>query len=331
MADFIPAESVQAKKVQWLWKGRVPSGMLSVIAGRPDQGKGLMACHLAAAVSRAGGRVIYSAIEDPVDVMTRPRLQAAGADLSKVAVNRFWLPSMMEELETMVLEEDVRLVILDPWAAHLVGVSRYSDRIRSVLTPLSELAEAGNTAITILDHALKKIGPHSHPLQGIGGGSSGLPSACRMAFIFGTDPSDQDRKVMCCVKSNLAELPKPLAFEVDTAEVEGAGQVPTLVLQGETSMDAKRLLVADEATKMGRKPDKLAQACEWLSNYLFNAPDRKMPSGMVLEDGKQYGLTQRTMRRAAEEVGVEKIPPGGGPKCEWRLPDQLFQIMGGKP
>ena len=38
----VVAKDVKAKKVEWYWRGRLPKGMLTLIAGRPDQGKGLV-------------------------------------------------------------------------------------------------------------------------------------------------------------------------------------------------------------------------------------------------------------------------------------------------
>ena len=46
------AESIQAKPVEWLWRGRVPLGMITLFAGDPKLGKSYAALALAAAVSR---------------------------------------------------------------------------------------------------------------------------------------------------------------------------------------------------------------------------------------------------------------------------------------
>ena len=64
--------------------------------------------------------------------MLRPRLEAAGANLSRVHIaNHLTLPSGLDELERNIVEHHAELVIVDPVSDHLDrGVSRYSDSIR---------------------------------------------------------------------------------------------------------------------------------------------------------------------------------------------------------
>lgn len=328
--DVVTAKSVKPKPVHWLWKGRVPAGMISVVAGRPDQGKGLFCSYLAAEVSKrpGKGKVLYSAVEDPRDLMTRPRLEAAGADLDRVVLGEFILPTQMEELATIVRRENIRLVIMDPFNAHLSGVSRFNDAIRKVTSPLAKLADQTGCAIVIVEHARKDIGPKVHPLAGIGGGGSGLVAAARMGFVFGTDPEDRDRKILCTVKSNIRELPEPVAFDVDVdTEQDTIKEVPMLLYTGETAFDARRLLASQEAGTPGRKPDKRAEADEWLTMHLFSQPNYTLPAGKVYEDAKQYAITQKTLLRAASDMGVIKDPPKGGRNVTWTLPPDLVQLL----
>lgn len=323
----ITANEVAPKKVSWLWRGRIPMGMISVIAGKPDQGKGLMVAHIAADVTRRGGNVLYSAVEDDHGMMTRPRLEAAGADLRRIHLKRFGVPNQQREIEQIVAAKQIDLVIMDPFNAHLTGgVSRFSDSIRRVTTPLSEMAEASGAAVVVTEHALKKIGKDAHPLSAIGGNSSGLPAASRMGFIFGVDPDDIDRRILATVKHNIRAKPAELAFETDTEELDIVGEVPFLIVQGETEFDPRRLLVITGDGKPGRKPEKRTQAAEWLATTIF-MNGGPMPAGQVFEDAKQYGLSSKTVRRAADDMKVVRNPPGGGRNCTWDLPDELRKIM----
>jgi hypothetical protein len=327
--DLVAATDVEAKKVQWLWRDRIPQGFITVIAGKPDQGKGLFAAHVAADISKRGGNVLYSAIEDDHGLMTRPRLEASGADLNRILLWRFTLPVQMDELTSLVYEHDIKLVVIDPFSAHLRGVSKFSDNIREVTNALSELAEDTGVAFLIVEHALKKVAKDAHPLAAISGSSSGLPAASRAAYVFGVDPDDSERRLLCCVKMNLRDKPKALSFESDTEEVGLIGEVPMMTCQGETTFDAKRLLSGggDEPTKVGRKPDKRAAAAEWLTKYLASA-GKPVKGGDVKEDAKQFGLTSKTLMRAAEDMGIVKVPPGGGRNCTWDLPADVKQALG---
>jgi putative DNA primase/helicase len=326
--DVLRSSEVKPKKVTWLWRERIPEGALAVVAGKPDQGKGLFAVHVSAEVSQRGGNVLYSAPEDAHDLMTRPRLEAAGADLERVLLWRFTLPEQFEECAGHVIDNDVRLLILDPFNAHLGrGVSRHSDTVRTVTGPLTKLAEATGCSILIIEHALKRPPASGDPLASIGGSGSGLVAATRMGFVFGVDPEDSERRILCNVKSNLRERAKALAFETDTDELPIVGEVPSLILQGECEFDAMRLLSSKGTTKVGRRPDKRAAAAEWLTQYLA-AAGKPVKAGEVIEDGKQHALAAKTVRRAADDMGVVKTPPGGGRNCTWQLPAEVLKALG---
>lgn len=330
--DPVRAEDVEAEEIDWLWRERIPRGMITVIGGKPDQGKGLFCAHLAAYVSRMDvggrpGRVLLSAQEDSHGLMTRPRLEAAGADLANVHLWRFQIPFHGVDLAKFVIDKEIDLVIMDPFAAHLSGnISRHSDNVRQVLSPLTALIEQTRTAVVITEHVLKRVGANSHPLAAIGGSGSGLPAASRMAFIFGKDPEDEDRRVLCCVKHNICEAPQAVAFEVDVEQV-GKTEVPLLVFDAFVEFDASRLLKYDaKVGQVGRPPDKREQAAEWLTNYLYDF-GKPVGAGTVIEDAKQNGLTVKTLRAAAEDMGIVRDPPGGGRSCKWSLSDELLTVL----
>jgi len=325
MTGPIKASQVRSERVDWLWEERIPRRMISVVAGRPDQAKGLFAIAVGAAVTQQGGNVLHSAIEDSRSIMTKPRYEAAGADLDRVDLWRFSLPSQLDELEAQINDHDIDLLVIDPFAAHLgSGISRHSDNIRTVLTPLSEMLEVTNTACIIIEHALKRIPAHGEPLNAIGGTGSGLPAAARMAFVFGTDPTDDDNRMLCCVKANIREKPKTVQFRLDTTELARIGPVPYLVFDDEVEFDAMRLFDGRyrHGHQVGRPSDKRKEASEWLTAYLV-AAGKPVPVRQVREDAKQYGMSERTLQRAADDMKVVRIPKGGGPKVKWDLPDSV--------
>jgi DNA repair protein RadA/Sms len=332
MTDPIRADRVKAEKVSWLWRERIPYGMLSVVAGRPDQGKGLFAAHVAAEASRKGIRVLYSAAEDSHGLMTRPRLEAAEAKLENIHLARFTLPRDFTWLTEQVVKHRTRLIIIDPLASHLGGgVSRHSDNIRTVTGPLAALAERTNCAVIIVEHALKKVGAGSHPLNAIGGSGSGLPAAARIAYLFGADPDDPDRRILAVAKCNIREKPEAIAFESDVKEIAGIGEVPVLVYNEEvTGFDATSLVVASRpnrggaSARPGPKPDKRAAAAEWLTNYLA-AAGGPVTAKKVIEDAKHYGMSGKTLKRASVDMKVIKT---GGPGGTWDLNEDVKDAMG---
>ena len=352
----VSAEDVQAEAPEFIWGDRIARGEMHFLAGRPDVGKGLMAAKIAADVSmgrdpitgkqvQKPGRVLYSAKEDSYGMMTRPRLEAAGARLEGGAIKlwRFGLPSMFAELADWITEFQIDLVIIDPLAAHLdSGVSRFSDNIRRVTEPLFELLQVTRAACLVVDHVNKRVSPHAEALTAVGGSGSGFAAACRMGFLYGRDPGDEDRRVLANVKSNICEKRQAMVFELDTVEQEINGElesVPVLHFDCEDSIEAIKLVASDKRTtgKVGRPADKAAQACEWLTTYLFMAWSKRQAGDasaypvlgkVVFEDAQQAGLHERTLRRAADQMHIKKSGRGGT-KVTWSLPDEVLDMLTG--
>jgi hypothetical protein len=326
--EVIRADAVKPLEVRWLWNGHIPEGMLTLIAGRPGEGKSLFAAYLAATISKTGA-VIFSNMEDPLAHVVRPRLEAAKAKLSNVVFVNFRLPRDLDKLEALIEEYQPKLVVVDPVAAHL-SVSIYNDQdVRTVLTPLTKLAADNGLAFVGIHHTVKNTSPQAHPLRAIGGSGGGLAGAARAVYVFGVSPQDIDERVLAPVKFNLGPMPRSCVFEMDDHEfVIGAGYEAQLIHAG-------RLLLLNEKSKVtatqilmhgsgagfrGTKSQpKLEQAAGFLSLYLALGP---RPVEELHEDALQNGLGWRTVRRAAEEVGVQIVRRGGGPGSysEWALP-----------
>ncbi len=96
-SDVIP------KPILWLWPGRIARGKVSMLAGNPGLGKSQITANMAAIITTGGywpvdrthcdvGNVIFISAEDDAEDTIRPRLEAAGADLSRI----FFLDAVME-------------------------------------------------------------------------------------------------------------------------------------------------------------------------------------------------------------------------------------------
>jgi putative DNA primase/helicase len=77
-----------------VWPQRIPAGKLSLLEGDPGEGKSLITIDITARIttgqpfadgapSEQGIVILLSAEDDPADTI-RPRLDAAGADVSRV-------------------------------------------------------------------------------------------------------------------------------------------------------------------------------------------------------------------------------------------------------
>lgn len=331
------ASDVNPQAVRWLWRERIPMGMMTLVAGRPGGGKSAFLTHLAATVSHQHG-VILSNLEDPKREVVRPRLQAADANLTRIHLrtlrlpNDLGLPGAVGSLEREIEELGVKLVVMDPIAAHLQrGVSRFNDSIRTVTNRLESIGERTGCAFVFADHVVKHFAAKSHPLLAIGGGGSGLAAAVRMAYLIGKDPDDDERVLLCPVKSNLRDNPPALAFLPDARTFVGTdgreGTAGLLLPREECEFDARRLLsVPTDERKRGRPPEKRAEAARWLTNYLFVADEHEAPMTQIEEDARQYAITLKTLKRAATDMGVIKAQRAvdGQRGWWWKLPQELI-------
>src|SRR5437016_5021698 len=90
-----PLSQIRPEPIQWLWERYVPRGKIALLDGDPGIGKSLLTIDLAARLSRGGplpcGQTLHRphttlllAAEDGAADTTRPRAEAAGADLDRV-------------------------------------------------------------------------------------------------------------------------------------------------------------------------------------------------------------------------------------------------------
>ena len=323
------AHLIKNEPVTWLWKDRIPEGAITVIAGRPGGSKSLFAVRLARDVSKKG-TVYLSCAEDSIRHMIGPRLTAAGANRRRVIVpeDDLAFPEDFAMFAKKVKANKIKIAIFDPVNVHLSeGVSRYNDSVRRATSPLKRLCEETGLSVVFVDHVLKNVARNSHPLSAIGGASSGLAAAARMVYIVGRDPEDKDRILMCNIKSNLRDDPEPFEFSMDEDEVEGFGSMALLVDTGEApGYDVMNLLVKPgRGGKVGRPPTKREAALEFLIDYLNAAPKHEALAKDLIEDGKQYGVTKRTLEGAKANAGVESVKRQN--EWWWKLPQELIDAL----
>jgi len=328
MKEAVKASSLKTEPIEWLWREHLPKGMICVVAGKPDQGKGLFSAHVAGEVTQNGGNVLYSAAEDDPKRITVPRLEAAQANLDNILLWNFRLPKDMPEMIDKIIDEEIELVVIDPLASHLSnGVSRHSDNIRVVTDPLREIADATNVTFLIVEHSLKRATKYMHPLGLIGGTGSGLPAAARAAYLFGSDPKDSERKLLCPVKMNVGEKPKSLSYQIDLDETIDYA-APFLLFKDECEVDASVFLDEGSGKDKGdpAMPTKRSEAFEWIV-MLLDQNGGEMLATDVFRDARIAGLATNTVKRAAQDGGIIKNPPGGGRKCKWSLPTQISEML----
>ena len=168
---------VEPRDVEWLWPRRIALGKITMLAGDPGLGKSFCSVDIAARISAGlawpdlpdrpqspGGVIILSA-EDALDDTIRPRLDAAGADPSRVCalqaiqeidpVTRrlrrrgFHLDKDLANLEGALRQmPGCRLVVIDPISSYMGDANSHNNaEVRGLLAPLSDLAARHRVAV----------------------------------------------------------------------------------------------------------------------------------------------------------------------------------------
>jgi hypothetical protein len=329
LADVVP------RKLEWLWPGMLPLGKLSLFCGDPGLGKSFVTCDLAARVSRGGawpngdatqsaGSVLILACEDDVEDTIRPRLDDAGADVSRIHVidsvcvrnkeRGFALdadmPLLKREVERL---EDVRLLIIDPISAYCGKADTHrNSEVRTMLSPLTDLAAESQFAVVGINHLTKSGGKAVYR----GMGSIAFNAAARAVVNFYRDPEDEDRRLIVTTKMNLTAESCGLAYRIE----DGA------VVWDDDPVD----LTADELETLesagGGKTKGAARerAIEFLQATLSGG---RMASTELFETAASVGIKERTLRRALKDLGCIKSKDGMEGGFSWELPpDALTEL-----
>jgi putative DNA primase/helicase len=337
----VSAADLAPMRVDWLWKGYIPRGAVTILDGDPGLGKSTLTMDLAARVSR--GWVMPPApgeatVRDPASVMVltaeddasrtiRPRLEAAGADLARV---HFWEMTLDESPEPTILpdhlpqiEEEIdrtvaALVILDPLMAYFAGsVDTNKDAdVRRVLCRFKEMAERTDAAVLVVRHLNKLVGGSALYR---GGGSIGIIGAARSALLLGRHPDDSDVLVLAPVKCNWCQMPEALAFSH-----ESVGETNRLAWAGEVALTADDVVTAPIEPRRGA----IEKAEEFLLNKLSAGP---VTHSQILSEAGAAGVSKRTLNRAKANLRIrsDKTDFGGG--WAWSLPSKVGEECQGSP
>jgi RecA-family ATPase len=332
---------LKTEKIDWLWVGRLARGKHTCIAGEPGVGKSQLSIEIIATITTGGewpcgeGRaplgnaIIFSAEDGAADTIV-PRLMAAGADLNRVEIisavqdgggarRSFSLQRDLPLLESKIKKfGNVAVVTIDPVSSYLGKVdSHKNSEVRSVLEPLSEMADRHRVAMLSVTHFAKAA---AKPLKALDRfiGSIAFTGAPRFAFAVIDDSEHEGRKLFLHAKNNLAQAPQGLAYSIRQADV--AGSIDTSCIRWESepvNITANEAMAADSAASGNRSGKE--EAIEFLEQALADGPK---PAAEVMRMTRDQGLTSKEVRSARETLGIKPMRNGFGPgsKSMWSLP-----------
>ena len=298
---IIRMSDVELTPVEWLWKPYLPFGKLSVLQGNPGEGKTYFAMHLAAACTNGKllpnmermepFNVIYQTAEDGLGDTVKPRLIEAGADLDRVLViddSDVQLTLSDERIEKAIVENNARLVIIDPIQAYLgadVDMNR-ANEVRPIFMRLGQVAQRTGCAILLIGHLNKAAGMQS--LQR-GLGSIDIAAAVRSVMFIGKLKHEPTMRILTHEKSSLAPPGVSLAFSL--------GDEGGFRWVGEYDITADEMLSGIEP----QRETKTQQAKDLICTLL--AGGKQVLSEDIDKAALERGIPGRTVRDAKRELG----------------------------
>ena len=298
---IIRMSDVELTPVEWLWKPYLPFGKLSVLQGNPGEGKTYFAMHLAAACTNGKllpnmermepFNVIYQTAEDGLGDTVKPRLIEAGADLDRVLViddSDVQLTLSDERIEKAIIENNARLVIIDPIQAYLgadVDMNR-ANEVRPIFMRLGQVAQRTGCAILLIGHLNKAAGMQS--LQR-GLGSIDIAAAVRSVMFIGKLKHDPTMRILTHEKSSLAPPGASLALSL--------GDEGGFRWVGEYDITADEMLSGIEP----QRETKTQQAKDLICALL--AGGKQVLSEDIDKAALERGIPGRTVREAKRELG----------------------------
>lgn len=336
MATLIRASTITPEPISWLWKDWLACGKLHIIAGQSGVGKSTIAMKLAAIIS-AGGRwpdgtraphgnvIIWSGEDDPKDTLV-PRLEASGADLTRI----YFVGSMKDEkggrpfdpardmealLAVIKAVGGAALIIVDPIVSAVPGDSHKNAETRRGLQPLVDIAAELNAALVGITHFTKGTEGKT-PIERVTG-SVAFGAFARIVMVA-AKRQDGAGRLFARAASNLSPDDGGFAYELQQTPMYSRPDITaSVVAWGEAITGSAREMLAEAEAVKDDDGDggALREAKDFLLDLLMDGP---LGAKECRAQASDAALSWRTVERAKTDLNVASVKRDGS--WFWVLP-----------
>jgi hypothetical protein len=322
------------RPIDWLWPNRIPAGNAFTMSGPIGCNKSMALLDIAARISNGadwpdgeinefGAReVLICATEDELQTVIRPRLRAAGADLTKVLslVTAFDVDTTGKRVSrTMDLEKDTQrlyealianpqilLVILDPLTGFYGNADPNDNRkIRQMVTKIAKMCMKTKTAVACIVHENKKSDANMVDKMM---GASSLSQVIRAGMRFSFDPDKKPNgRNMASLKNSYGGRGGGMKFEVDQVDLISTNGRPLKNI-GFVKWTEKHDQTADEVSQAQKLVEeesggdnKIDVAVKIFQTELGQGRRLHKDIHPILDAA---GISDETKRRARRKLGV---------------------------
>ncbi|WP_104192912.1 AAA family ATPase [Cryobacterium sp. Y82] len=182
---LLDLNDVEEEPIYWALEDVFPLGTLSIMSGTADVGKSTLLATWAKQIMEGtaegdldGPTTVLTAVgEDDLGRVLKPRMRAAGADLSSGRFKVITVTSegrdtglqIQEDLDAIrqaVISSGARVVILDPVISYVGGDPNKPKDVRTAMDPVRDLATELNISIICILHHRKGAGTAAEKLSG---------------------------------------------------------------------------------------------------------------------------------------------------------------------
>ncbi|RRR47859.1 AAA family ATPase [Mycolicibacter terrae] len=309
--DEAPYDEIQAKGwtvmdasgelelTRWLWQDKIPKGEFSILGAYEDSMKSTMMAKVVANITHGKlegefygqpKTVLWFGGEESWNKSIKPRLVAAGADVSRVKqikpppeqgrILDISDPEHVEMLRTAIKVYDAAFIVFDPMTSAMGARNVEKEEVlRDVLEPfIDAVCHTDGATVLAIKHFTKLESPDPSKLLG---GNRAWSQIARSFLAIAVHPDDDKgqprvaRRVVGVHKGNMTGDRTPAMFrpvgvklEIESKTVE----VPTIEWLGESDYTPEEALRARlAAERRASKPEPRQTAEAWLRDFLMNA------------------------------------------------------------
>jgi putative DNA primase/helicase len=332
--------AIQATEIDWIWKGYLATGKISMLNGEPGHGKSLVSLDIAARISTQSdwpdcqknvlppSSVLLLTEEEDASDTIKPRFLAAGGNADKLVslsmgAGTFRIEADTDRLRKLIERQapDTKLIILDP-VSDYTGVDANKDTdVRPMLNKLKDLACELGIAVLGINHLNKKTDLGAiHRVSG----ARAWVSFARLNFLLGK--TGDGLRHLVPLKTNIAKDNGSLMYTIgDKSITEGRLTIsgtPVVFWQGKGEVTAAELTAAPIPAK-----SQSDEAEAWLREQLKDGEWHLATH--VLKEAAERRLNGKKIQRLKDKIGVEKRKVGMPAQVEWRIALSTDREMGG--
>jgi hypothetical protein len=282
------------------------AAMMHLVAGKPGVGKGALCARWIARCTNGEmygepRRALWLSSEEDAARDLRPRLDVAGADVSRVALipDQFQLPRDVEWLQERIEKEgEIGLVVIDPISNHIQRTnSSMEEEVREALQPLARLADVLDIVMLVIRHVSTKEGRGNFLGRVLG--ATGFVGVAR-AVIGVAQDHDGFVHVRTLKGNRVPQTDAGRCFRLESvAYREWGATVVRAAAAGPSEIDFEDLLSMVNRQAIGSESERARQM---ILDTLREHGGRMLTDILDATIVEQTGLARKTVRNLRQEM-----------------------------